>query len=94
MDDITKTNIETSLPEPSLDQEEKATEPGTGKPRARPDGSYTWTLAETLELLMEEHFPGYKKPEIMRQRFIETGHGYKLRDWALAAKIIYPQGVE
>lgn len=59
-----------------------------------PDDSYIWTLAETLELLMDEHFPGYKKPEMTQQGSRETGNGYKPRDWALAAKIIYPQGVK
>ncbi|KAK0071866.1 hypothetical protein PV325_012238, partial [Microctonus aethiopoides] len=53
----------------------------------RPDGSYTWTLAETLELLMEEHFPGYKKPEMMQGNGHHSGTAHKNTQGQCGAEI-------
>ncbi|KAK0075583.1 hypothetical protein PV325_006708 [Microctonus aethiopoides] len=45
----------------------------------RPDGSYTWTKMETMELLMEKHFPKHKKPRLKQRRTEATGNNYQPR---------------
>ncbi|XP_029162920.1 uncharacterized protein LOC114934411 [Nylanderia fulva] len=61
-----------------------------------PDGHYTESLTESLTLLMETYFPGSQP--------LTTKHplpimptprvGYVLKEWALAARVVYPEGVK
>ena len=62
----------------------------------RPNGLYTENLTESLTLLMETHFPGFQ-PLTSQHPSLNTPRlrdGYKPKEWALAARVVYPNGVE
>lgn len=63
----------------------------------RPDGSYTENTEESLCHLMETHFPGFRslaESDAASQPRPNTGGRYAPREWALAAQIVHPKGVE
>ncbi|XP_011302228.1 uncharacterized protein [Fopius arisanus] len=60
----------------------------------KPDSNYTWTSEESLQLLLEEHFPGFTGTESAKEAAKETRNRYKSQDWALSAEIVYPQVVK
>ncbi|KAK0083513.1 hypothetical protein PV326_006686, partial [Microctonus aethiopoides] len=53
-DETTNKTNKSSLPGPSLDQEEKATEPGAGKPKVKYSGAARWFKKEQRKLGAEQ----------------------------------------
>jgi len=62
----------------------------------RPDGEYTKTIDESLRHLMSTHFPGFQEDSInsSSRKGSQPRVPYKPREWSLAAKVVYPCGVE
>ncbi|KAK0072647.1 hypothetical protein PV325_011046, partial [Microctonus aethiopoides] len=54
IDETTNKTNKSSLPGPSLDQEEKATEPGAGKPKVKYSGAARWFKKEQRKLGAEQ----------------------------------------
>ena len=59
-----------------------------------PSGDYTESMEESLEHLMHVYFPDSRGPSDGSGGRPMLGRGYKPREWRLAAKVVYPSGVE
>ena len=59
-----------------------------------PSGDYTGSVEKSLGYIMEVHFPGSRGPFSGSARQPELGGDYKPREQRLAAKVVYPSGVE
>jgi len=55
---------------------------------------YTVNLTESIEHLMETHFPGFRTVDNNSTARARPRDVFKPRDWSLAAKIVHPKGVE
>ena len=59
-----------------------------------PSGGYTESVEESLGHLVDLHFPGSQGPSGSSGEGPMIEGGYKPKEWRLAAKVVYPSGVE